>query len=191
MTATLLTGPALEPVSLLDVKGHLRVDEDDDDALLTAAIAAARIHVESATRRVLIEQAWRIHLDRWPRKRVVRLPVAPLVSVDAIRIRDGEGGPTEVAAEDYEVDAASVPGRLVLAATAPTPAGRRANAIEIDVTAGYGPTTLDVPSPLRHAVMMLVAHWYEHRGAVGHDRAGDIPPLGYTALIAPYRILSL
>jgi uncharacterized phiE125 gp8 family phage protein len=191
MTATLITGPALEPVSLLDAKAHLRIDHDDDDALLTAAIAAARIHVEAATRRVLIEQAWRIHLDRWPRKRILRIAVAPLITVDAIRIRDGEGGSIVVDDEDYETDAASVPGRLVLAANAPAPPGRAANGIEIDVTAGYGPTTLDVPSPLRHAVMMLVAHWYEHRGVVGHDRAGETAPLGFAALIAPYRVLSL
>ena len=48
-----------------------------------------------------------------------------------------------------------------------------------------------MPAPLRQAIMMLVAHWYEHRGAVGHDLAGDVPPLGFDALIAPYRILSL
>lgn len=191
MTVTLLTGPALEPVSLIDVKAHLRVDHDDDDQLLTAAIVSARVHVETATRRVLIAQAWRIHLDRWPRKRIFRVPVAPLIAVDAIRIRDGEGGATVVDADDYEVDAAAAPGRLVLAASAPAPVGRAVNGIEIDVTAGYGPTTLDVPSPLRHAVMMLVAHWYEHRGAVGHDRAGETPPLGFASLIAPYRILSL
>lgn len=191
MTATLLTGPALEPVSLLDAKAHLRVDHDDDDSLLTAAIVSARVHVETATRRVLIEQAWRIHLDRWPRKRILRVPVAPLIAVDAIRVRDADGGATVVAADEYEVDAAAVPGRLVLAAAAPAPVGPVVNGIEIDVTAGYGATTLDVPSPLRHAVMMLVAHWYEHRGAVGHDPAGETPPLGYAALIAPYRILSL
>ncbi len=63
MTAALLTGPALEPVSLADVKAHLRIDGDDEDALLTAAIVSARVHVEAATRRVLIEQAWRIYLD--------------------------------------------------------------------------------------------------------------------------------
>jgi uncharacterized phiE125 gp8 family phage protein len=191
MTATLLSGPALEPVSLADVKAHLRVDHDDDDGLLTAAIVSARVHVESATRRVLIEQAWRVYLDRWPSKRILRVPVAPLIAVDAVRIYDAEGAPIVVDADDYEVDTASAPGRLVLAATAPSPVGRAVNGIEIDVTAGYGATTLDVPSPLRHAVMMLVAHWYEHRGAVGHDLAALAAPLGFEALTAPYRILAL
>ncbi len=126
MTATLLTGPALEPVSLADVKAHLRVDHDDDDALLTAAIVAARVHVESATRRVLIEQEWRIYLDRWPRKRILRLSRrAADRGRCGPRLRRRRRAAIVVDADDYEVDAASVPGRLVLAATAPSPVGPR------------------------------------------------------------------
>lgn len=191
MPATLLTGPALEPVSLDDIKAHLRVDHDEEDDLLTAAIVAARSHVEGATRRVLIEQAWRLHLDRWPRKRLLRIPVAPLVSVDAIRVRTGDGGPVVIDADDYAVDAASVPGRLVLSGDVPSPVARSTNAIEIDVTAGYGALATSVPSPLRHAIRMLVAHWYEQRGAVGEARLGQTMPLGFAALVAPYRVLGL
>ena len=191
MTATLITAPALEPVTLADAKAQLRLDTDDDDQLLTAAIVAARVHVEALTRRLLIEQGWRVYLDQWPRKRIVRLTPAPLISVDAVTVYDAEGDPTVVSEDDYEVDAVAVPGRLVLSGLAPVVVGKAVNGIEIDVTAGYGPSSVDVPAPLRQATMMLVAHWYEHRGAVGHDMAGAIPPLGFDALIAPYRILSL
>lgn len=191
MAAALISGPALEPVSLADVKAHLRIDTDDDDALLSAAIVSARIHVEAATRRMLIEQAWRIYLDGWPRKRIVILPVAPLLSIDSVTVYDAGGTPQVVDADDYETDLISVPARLVLGATAPSPVGRVTNGVEIEVTAGYGTTSIDVPSPLRHAVMMLVGHWYEHRGAVGHDMAVHAAPLGFEALVAPYRLLDL
>ena len=191
MTAALIAAPTLEPVALADAKAHLRLDTDDDDALIAAAIAAARVHVEVATRRVLIEQGWRVSLDAWPRKRILTIPVAPLIAVDAVTVYDAAGDPVVVPADDYEVDAVSVPGRLVLASPVPAPAGRAVNGIEIDVTAGYGPSSVEVPAPLRQAIMMLVAHWYEHRGAVGHDLAGAVAPLGFEALVAPYRILSL
>jgi uncharacterized phiE125 gp8 family phage protein len=191
MTAALISGPALEPVSLAEAKAHLRLDTDDDDQLVTAAIAAARIHVEATTRRALIEQAWRVYLDTWPPKRIVPIPVAPLIAVDAVTVYDGNGDPATIDPDDYEVDAVSVPGRLVLSALVPMLAGRLANGIEIDITAGYGPSSVDVPAPLRQAVMMLVAHWYEHRGAVDHDPALAGVPLGFEALVAPYRIIRL
>ena len=191
MTAALITGPALEPVSLADVKAHLRVDGDDDDLLLQAAIVSARYHVETLTRRFLIEQTWRVYLDAWPRKRIVRLPPAPLISVDAVTVYDANGDPQTVDPDDYEVDTAAVPGRVILAAAAPAPTARAVNGIEIDVTVGYGPSSVDVPAALRQAVLMLVTHWYEHRGAVGHDLAVLVAPLGFEALVAPYRILSL
>ena len=121
----------------------------------------------------------------------MKLSPAPLISVDAVTVYDANGDPTVVDADDYEIDAVTVPGRLVLSGNAPVVVGKAVNGIEIDVTAGYGPSSIEVPAPLRQAVMMLVAHWYEHRGAVGHDMAGAVPPHGFDALIAPYRILSL
>jgi uncharacterized phiE125 gp8 family phage protein len=189
MTAALISGPALEPASLDEAKAHLRLDGDDDDALVTAAITAARVHVEAATRRVLIEQQWRIYLDAWPHGRIVTLPVAPLVSVDGVTVYDTNGDPVTVEEGNYETDAVSVPGRLVLSSSLPAIVGRAVNGIEIDVTAGYGPSGVDVPAPVCQAIMMLVAHWYEHRGAVGE--VGAATPLGFDALVAPYRILSL
>jgi uncharacterized phiE125 gp8 family phage protein len=191
MAAALITPPALEPVSLEDAKAHLRLDTDDDDQLVSAAIVAARVHVEATTRRRLIEQGWRVYLDAWPRKRIVAIPVAPLIAVDAVTVYDLSGAPVVVDEGDYEVDAVSVPGRLVLSAPVPVTVGRAVNGIEIEITAGYGPSGVDVPAPLRQAIMMLVAHWYEHRGPAGYDLAAELPPFGFEAMVAPYRILSL
>jgi uncharacterized phiE125 gp8 family phage protein len=48
-----------------------------------------------------------------------------------------------------------------------------------------------VPDALRHAIRMLVAHWYENRGlaAIGGNVA--MLPAGVGALVAPYRMRSL
>ncbi len=190
MTAALIEGPALEPVSLADVKAHLRVDDAASDDLLAAAIIAARVHVETTIRRVLIAQSWRIYRDDWPDGRVVPVRVTPLISVDAVTVYDAAGEPQVISAEDYEVDRVSAPARLVVKAGAVCP-GLAVNGIEIDVIAGYGPTSVDVPAPLRQAILMIVAHWYEHRGALGHDLAGAIAPQGVEALLAPYRMVTL
>jgi uncharacterized phiE125 gp8 family phage protein len=44
---------------------------------------------------------------------------------------------------------------------------------------------------LRHAIKLLLAHWYENRGVTAS--AGESAPMaaGVEALIAPYRVLSL
>ncbi len=189
MTIALITPPAAEPLQLAAVKAHLRVDGNEDDTLIGVAITAARVHVEAMTRRMLIAQKWRVYLDAWPRKRTVVLPPAPLISVDAVTVYDAEGEPAELPLADFEVDTVSAPGRLVMR-HAPSP-GMAANGIEIDVTAGYGPSGIDVPAPLQQAMLMLIAHWYEHRGPAGHDLAGHVPPPGFDALIAPYRILQI
>ena len=73
----------------------------------------------------------------------------------------------------------SEPARLVLSAGAVqlSPA-RLLNAFEVAFTAGYGDEASDVPAPIRHALKLLVAHWFEHRepvvvGAAPHRGAGD------------------
>lgn len=191
MPAALISAPAIEPVSIAEAKAHLRIDGDDENDLVGAMLVAARVYVEQLTRRALVAQGWRVYLDQWPRKRLVTLSPAPLISVDQVTIYDGDGNPVTVDPDDYAVDTVACPGRLILLAPAPATVGRAANGIEIDVTAGYGPSGVDVPSPLRQAIVTMVAHIYEHRGPAGHDLAGHIPPASVHALIAPYRILKL
>jgi uncharacterized phiE125 gp8 family phage protein len=88
--------------------------------------------------------------------------------------------------DGFVVDASGAPARLAFVPWA-VPQPRRTHAgIELDVVAGYGDEGSAVPEPLRLAVRLLLAHWYEHRGT-----AGALPPVpaAVTALMAPYRVL--
>ena len=64
------------------------------------------------------------------------------------------------------------------------------NGIELDVKVGFGETASDVPEPLRQAIRLLTAHWYENRGAVASE-AGAPLPRDAAALIATYRVPTL
>jgi len=182
MKRILLEGPAVEPVLLAEAKAHLRIDGNAEDDLLGALIAAARVAVETELRRVLIAQEWRVIVEEWPAEGVT-LPLQPALSVEAVRAIDDEGAATELSEGDYEFDPADFSVTLD-----PVPGAAR---YEIDFTTGYGTSGVDVPQPLRQAIRLLVAHWYEHRSAV---TLGDDPaktPLGFRELIAPYRRMAL
>lgn len=192
MTAVLLTGPAVEPVTLDEAKAHLKVDHSYEDLLITSLITAARMHLELETRRVFITQTWLLILDAWPRRRALTLPVAPLQAVDSVTVYDDGDTPVIVDAATYFVDAASVPPRLVLRASGAWPKpGRAANGIEIQLTAGYGDTASDVPQPLRQALLLSIAHWYERRETVVIGSSAVPVPNSVAALIEPYRQVRL
>ena len=191
MPAILLTPPALEPVSLADAKHFLRVEHDDDDDVVAALIAAARVHVEAQTRRALIEQTWRLVRDVWPASG--RLPVlpTPLKEVTAIRVFDADGMPHLLDVDDFAIDTVSAPAVIAYARGAPHAPGRLTAGIEIDIVAGYGDAAEDVPAPLRLAIRMLVAHWYENRGVIAASGEVAAMPVSVSSLIAPFRVLSL
>ena len=84
MTSYLLSGPASEPVALDEARAYLRLDDTDEDALLTTLVTAARLHVESVTGLALLSQSWRVVRDDWPVDGTICLPVAPVQSVAAV-----------------------------------------------------------------------------------------------------------
>ena len=63
---TRITAPTLKPVSVMDVKAHLRIDTNDDDILIAAYIDSAIEEVEAWTRRAIMTQTWIMHLEEWP-----------------------------------------------------------------------------------------------------------------------------
>ena len=182
MQRILLAGPAAEPVLLTEAKAHLRVDGAAEDELIGGLIVAARMGVETATRRMLIAQSWRLHLTRWARMGLP-LPIQPVLVVDAVRAFDAAGAASVLAPAAYEVNVS----RTEILLLAPSGARR----YEVDLTAGYGSSGLAVPQPLRLAMLMLIAHWYENRGAVLVGSAAEAMPEGFRELIAPYRRMAL
>lgn len=188
MSSILLTAPAVEPLALAEAKAFLRVEHAADDDIIAALISASRIHVETQTRRALITQTWRITIDNWPANGRFPIAPAPLQELSAARVYDYGGVAHAIDTGSFVVDSgASV---LAFAPWALPSPGRLAAGIELDVVAGYGDAASDVPEPLRQAVRLLVAHWYENRGLAALG-AVTILPTTAAALIAPYRVLSL
>lgn len=184
MTPILITPPALEPLTLAEARAWLRLDGAEEDSLVSALIVAARMAVERASGRLLIHQQWRILADGWPPGGRVGLPLAPVSAVSAVRVIDGQGSAETVPGTAYRLELQRSPPTLVLTAPVADP-GRSSNGIEIDLTCGYGPAAADVPEPLRHAIRLLVARWFENRGDAV---SADAPlPSDVLLLISPFR----
>jgi len=191
MPLVLTAAPAAEPVSVSEAKDYLRVDSAVEDPVVASLILAARLHIEGALDIAMVTQSWTLVLDCWPEDGRVSIPLGPLKSVDSVKVYDSEDVAQTVSSESYVVDLSSLRPRLVRQAGAvwPTP-GRPANGIEIALTAGYGDTPDKVPQPIRQAVLMLVAHWYEQREPVVFETPDELPH-GVAELLKPYRQVRL
>jgi len=192
MALVLTSGPAIEPVTLAEAKAHLRVDGSAEDTLIASLIITSRLHIEAALGLALITQSWSIFLDAWPPGSQLALPLRPVQSIAAVKLYAADESVATVPADTYQLDGAAVPARLVRrgSLTWPKPS-RAANGIEIAFVAGYGDAAADVPAPIRQAVLLLVAHWHEHREPVAIGATDASAPSMVSDLLRPYRWVRL
>ena len=186
MTPILLAGPVSEPLSVDEVRGWLQLETHDEDNLLASMIKAARCAVEQAIRRALMLQSWRLRLPHWPQQGEVRLPLSPILSIDAVRGFDAAANVILVDLGQFKWFGSTLslrPDSTALSAFA--------FGVEIVVKAGYGANASDVPEALRQGMLMLIAHWYAHRSDGLHEASVTHFPAAIAGAIMPYRNMRL
>lgn len=187
-----VTGPAIEPVTLAEVKAHCRVDGSDEDGLLSALISAAVAHLDGWSGilgRCLISQTWRQTYDRF--RPGLRLPM-PALSITAITYGDPSG-------DTVTLDPARYVLRQDACGSLVTPApwqdwpdtGSCPEAVTVSFVAGYGPTPGDVPASIRHAMLLLIGSWMQNRESVVIGAISSDLPMAVDMLLASHRIGSL
>ena len=210
LAITRTTDAASEPITSAEAKSHMRVDHNADDTLIAALIKAARQYLEEISGRALINQTWTLKLDgfpgcgkdrrnisplytsdryRWRSQLPIILPRAPLSSVSSIAYVDEDGASQTWGSSNYVVDSAGEPGAVYPAEGVEYPdTDDRPNAVTVTYVAGYGAAASAVPQPIKQALLLLVAQWYEHRevSLVGTMQAAL--PFTVDALMGPYRV---
>lgn len=183
---SVVTPPAAEPLDLTRAKANLRVAHTADDALITGWITAARELTESHTGRRWVTQTLRLSLDDWPdpigdgdqTASLVRLPVAPVQDVTAVRYWDVGGVYQTLDPARYQTWLDHSPPLLAPAPLKIWPVTQpgRIGAVQVEFTAGYGAADA-VPEGAKAAVQLCLAYWYENRGD-GRDPHGLPESLG-------------
>ena len=184
MALKVVTPPAVEAITLEEAKNYLRVDVTDDDILISDLITAARMFAEAYTWRAILPTTYEYYLESWPVYGVIELPNPPLISVDFVRYTTANNVQFTLDASSYIVDTANEPGRVILKPNYSWPADELLPGLPIVIrfTAGYAV----VPKPVRQAMLMLVAHWYENREAAGERSIKEIA-FAVESLLGQYR----
>ena len=193
MSLTLITPPAVEPVTLAEARAQCRVDGTDEDALLTMAIAAARSRAEHETGRRLITQTWRQTLDEFPLEEI-RLEVPPVASISQLQYVDAAGTLQTLTGSAYVLDAAVGPAGWLYPAdgTSWPVTDDVLNAVRIDIVAGYGADGSFVPGDIRAWMLLTIGYLYAQREAIDvTGKASAIPNRWCDALLDAHRVYGL
>lgn len=193
----LITAPTTEPISLTEAKLHLKVDNSDDDTLISSLIKAARQSAENFTNRALSSQVLELILDDFPEKEIV-LPRPPVETLTSIKYTNCEGVESTLDSHDYISFIEAEPAVIVPAYGksfpyfTPYPKG----AVKIRYTAGYKTSgteaRLIIPEAIKQALLLIIGSYYENREDLlskGHILKSL--PFGAEYLLYQFRIWSL
>lgn len=164
---SLVTPPSATPVSVGELKLHLRIDHSDEDGLLAAIIDAAVASLDGYhgdLNIAMVTQTWQVQFDTWPS--CIRLPLFPVSGVNSIKYRDPNNAEQTWNASNYSLhnDELGAFIRYGYNVQPPNLYISRADNITVEFVVGYGNASA-VPAPLRQAVLLLAADLYENRGS--------------------------
>lgn len=158
-----VTGTPIEPISLSDAKLHIRVDNNTEDTLILSLITSAREYCENYTGRSFADKTLEYYLDSFPMNEI-NLPKKPVKSVTSVIYKDYEGTEITLTANtDYIADLNN--GAIVLPYGKPWPTFNPYPVDPIKITYMTGDVA-SVPGAVKTAMLLLIGHWYENRGAV-------------------------
>lgn len=175
-----LSGPQQEPITVHDVRAQSRLDVMSiEESYLQSLISAARDVAENHTWLSIAEKTYLTAMDAFPTG-AISIDPHPVTEIVSVEYDDLDGNTQTLDPSNYQVDLIGIPARIIPLTDWPGTQDR-ANAVRVIYKAGYTPATL--PPQLRQAMLVLVDHFYEHRGEVIAGSAISELPMAARALL--------
>jgi uncharacterized phiE125 gp8 family phage protein len=194
----LVSGPAVEPVTVAEAKTHLHITSSTQDTYIGTLITTARRELERYLNRAFITQSWKVYYDCWQHELLIpfgNLQIAdstPGPESPVVKYYNTDGNQITLTANDYYwVVNTTDPARIVRKydVTYPELQYGRPDAIEIAFSAGFGDAATAIPDEIKHAMKLLITNYYEHRGDIvtGGNTVHQIPKF-ITDLVHSYKL---
>jgi Phage gp6-like head-tail connector protein len=183
--SVLVVEPPARLVSLEDMKAHLRVTVDDEDALIGAYIDAACGWLDGPDGwlgRCIGSQVLEVFYGPgrgampFLREPDLTVPIGPVLDVLAVEYWDRDGVATELELQGIEVR------RDLIDWGAAADWLGRTNRVRLRYRAGYAET----PAPVAQAIKLLVGQWFRNRSGINIGNIVNQLPNGVKALLGPY-----
>lgn len=186
--------PSVTPVSLDEAKAHLRVTGAAEDTLISGLIDAVTGHLDGWSGilgRALVTQSWRRDFSDFPAGDWLRLPLTPVTAV-SVDYYDEGGVQQTLSSSLYRLHVDAIGPYISLVDGEAWPAAdTRDDAVQVTAVCGYGSAGSDIPQAIRQAMLLAIAHFYEHRESVVVGTIATQLPMAVSALLAPYRRVGL
>lgn len=165
LTRTVSSGTP-EPVTVDELRNHIKSDTDDDDIVLDGFLAAARRAIEEEYATALVPQTCVLRLDCFPYDGCygdIELRIAHVTAITSIEYVDTNGATQTLSGSNYTADIYSTPARIRPAFGTSWPSTReQTNAVTVTFAAGYANPT-EVPFSVKAAILLLAAELNDKR----------------------------
>lgn len=190
----LITAAATTPVSVAEVKAHLRIDTSDEDTYLAVLIAAVTDFYEKYTKRDFITKTYRMWSHEL--RDGIEIRKSPNVVISSVTYYDADNVSQTLSSSIYTLTNANDFPVFGLAVNQSFPAVyQRPQAVTFNFTCGYGAASTDVPAAVRQAILIGVGALYVSRGDCSDNSSCNECEAALNgtarALLQPFRILDL
>jgi uncharacterized phiE125 gp8 family phage protein len=158
----IVQGPAIQPVTLHEVRRHCRIDGNEEDDVLTRQIPRAVGLAEGDLGRALITQTIDVTFPGFSNR--LYIPRPPLQSVTSVTYTDTAGDAQVLDSSIYRVLTNVEPGEVRLEYGQTWPDTYEVeHEVTIRCVVGYGALASDVPEAIKAGILFQVGHLFENR----------------------------